>query len=71
MKHLLAALLAAIVGVLTTPAPAPAPVAAPAPMAPCLSEDGSDPGQSFPCVWDAAHRGNGRGTSFVLTGPAE
>jgi hypothetical protein len=71
MNHLLAALLAVVVGVLAAPHTGPAPADAPAPMAPCLSEDGSDPGQSFPCVWDAAHRGNGQGTSFVLTGPAE
>lgn len=46
------------------------PVATPAPtMAACQEEDGSTPGQAFPCLWDAAHQGNGRGESFVLVGP--
>jgi hypothetical protein len=35
---------------------------APAPLAACVSED--SPG---PCYWDADTRGNGRGTSFVVT----
>ncbi len=39
-------------------------------MAVCLSEDGSDPGQEFPCRWEAANQGNGRGDDFTLTGPA-
>ena len=46
----------------------PAPVSAPVP---CTSEDGSDPGQAFPCRWDATLQGNGRGTSFQLDGPAD
>lgn len=33
----------------------------------CTQEDGSDPGQQFPCHWDAALMGNGQGTSFVMT----
>lgn len=35
---------------------------------PCTVEDGSAPGQAFPCYWDAAHQGNGIGRSYVLTG---
>lgn len=33
----------------------------------CTSEDGSAPGQEFPCLWDAQAQGNGQGTSYVLT----
>ncbi len=48
----------------------PAPVSVPVPVpVPCTSEDGSDPGQAFPCRWDATLQGNGRGTSFRLAGP--
>jgi hypothetical protein len=36
----------------------------------CLSEDGSTPGQSFPCRWEAAHQGNGQGETYTLDGPA-
>jgi hypothetical protein len=36
----------------------------------CLSEDGSGPGQEFPCRWEAASLGNGQGDDFTLTGPA-
>lgn len=36
-------------------------------LAPCSTEDGSTPGQAFPCVWDAATHGNGHGLSYVLT----
>lgn len=32
----------------------------------CTVEDGSLPGQMFPCIWDAATMGNGEGVSFVL-----
>ena len=39
-------------------------------MAACELEDGSTPGQSLPCVWDASRQGNGRGQSFVIGGPA-
>lgn len=48
-----------------------APVAGtPAPAyAACTEEDGSAPGQAFPCAWDATTRGNGQGESYVLTGP--
>jgi hypothetical protein len=35
----------------------------------CMAEDGSTPGQTFPCRWDAHYQGNGRGDSFTLTGP--
>lgn len=35
-------------------------------MTPCTEEDGSLPGQTFPCVWDAEQTGNGEGCSFVL-----
>ena len=42
----------------TTPAPVPAPTT---PYVPCAEED--SPG---PCYWDAAGRGNGQGTSFIV-----
>ena len=46
----------------TTPAPVPAPTtAALTPYVPCAEED--SPG---PCYWDAARRGNGHGTSFIV-----
>jgi hypothetical protein len=32
----------------------------------CTIEDGSLPGQAFPCYWDAATSGNGQGTSFIM-----
>lgn len=32
----------------------------------CTQEDGSTPGQQFPCQWDAALMGNGQGQSFTL-----
>lgn len=32
----------------------------------CTIEDGSLPGQIFPCLWDAQASGNGLGYSFVL-----
>jgi hypothetical protein len=35
----------------------------------CMAEDGSTPGQTFPCRWDARYQGNGLGESFTLTGP--
>ena len=45
-----------------TPAPVPAPATAPlSPYVPCAEED--SPG---PCYWDAARRGNGQGTSFIV-----
>ena len=44
----------------TTPAPAPA-TAPLSPYVPCAEEDA--PG---PCYWDAARRGNGQGTSFIV-----
>ena len=44
----------------TTSAPVPA-TAALTPYVPCAEED--SPG---PCYWDAARRGNGHGTSFVI-----
>lgn len=33
----------------------------------CMAEDGSTPGQTFPCRWDARYQGNGAGESFTLT----
>jgi len=33
----------------------------------CLSEDGSTPGQEFPCRWEAANLGNGQGDDYTLT----
>lgn len=50
-------------------APATAPSAAPAlpaGLVSCTEEDGSAPGQAFPCRWDAAAHGNGAGESFTL-----
>lgn len=44
---------------------APAP-ALPAGLVPCTEEDGSVPGQAFPCRWDATAHGNGKGQSFTL-----
>ena len=41
--------------------------ALPAPMAPCMAEDGSTPGQAFPCMWDAQAMGNGQGISYTLS----
>ena len=32
----------------------------------CTIEDASDPGQVFPCMWNAATEGNGTGCSFVM-----
>ena len=74
MRHTItrAASLATILGALalTVPgAPWSAPIAGhavPASLAVCAEEDGSTPGQTFPCVWDATTRGNGQGSSFVL-----
>jgi len=39
------------------------------PVAACMSEDGSDPRQTFPCRWDAASMCNGRGESYTLSAP--
>jgi len=36
----------------------------------CQAEDGSTPGQVFPCYWDATHQGNGRGAFYLLAEPA-
>jgi hypothetical protein len=33
----------------------------------CMAEDGSTPGQTFPCRWDARYQGNGLGVTFTLT----
>jgi len=33
----------------------------------CTEEDGSTPGQAFPCLWEAPTQGNKQGTSYVLT----
>jgi len=35
----------------------------------CQEEDGSTPGQQFPCLWNAAAQGNRQGYSFFLTKP--
>lgn len=45
----------------------PVPTTAADAMAPCTEEDGSDPGQIFPCAWDGGS--NGRGRHYVLTAP--
>jgi hypothetical protein len=55
--HRRAAVVAALAAVLVAPAPADAART----FEPCRFEDG--PG---PCVWDAKHRGNGRGDSFIV-----
>jgi hypothetical protein len=54
----------------TTTAPLPAPAPAPESLPPCLEEDGSTPGQAFPCRWDGTTQGNGQGDSYTLPGPA-
>jgi len=33
----------------------------------CTEEDGSEPGQPFPCLWEAPLHGNHTGMSYVLT----
>ena len=64
---LLAFILSLIVSLISplspsAPAPVPAPTTAPlSPYVPCAEED--SPG---PCYWDAARRGNGQGTSFIV-----
>lgn len=75
-RDILTAALAALAVVLTgltgagvahaahTTAGTPAPA-----YAVCADEDGSGPGQVFPCRWDATQQGNGMGDSYVLTGP--
>jgi hypothetical protein len=72
MSHLrtIVAALAVLALALSATLSTPAPVAGgPAPAyAPCTEEDGSTPGQVFPCAWDAATQGNGTGRSYVLTG---
>lgn len=35
----------------------------------CGEEDGSTPGQPFPCRWEAAEQGNGHGLTYTLAGP--
>ena len=57
----IAALFAAAVVAMSLPVAAYAAIsAAPKPLQPCASEDSSGP-----CVWDAAHMGNGEGQSFI------
>lgn len=52
----------------TETAPTPAPVSAAMPH--CAVEDGSSPGQAFPCVWDGLVDGNGSGAWYILAEPA-
>jgi hypothetical protein len=33
----------------------------------CTEEDGSAPGQPFPCLWQGSAEGNTEGTTYVLT----
>lgn len=40
-------------------------------VAACQEEDGSTPGQPFPCRWEAAEQGNGHGLTYTLTAPGE
>lgn len=61
---LLISLIVSIISPLSPSAPAPVPAPATAPLSPyvpCADED--SPG---PCYWDAARRGNGQGTSFIV-----
>ena len=61
---LLISLIVSIISPLSPSAPAPVPAPATAPLSPyvpCSEED--SPG---PCYWDAASRGNGQGTSFIV-----
>ena len=61
---LLISLIVSIISPLSPSAPAPVPApttAALTPYVPCAEED--SPG---PCYWDAASRGNGNGTSFIV-----
>ena len=61
---LLISLIVSIISPLSPSAPAPVPAPATAPLSPyvpCAEED--SPG---PCYWDAARRGNGHGTSFIV-----
>jgi hypothetical protein len=64
----------AVVGAALWSAPVSASVAPPvgAPhwtdgVAVCMAEDGSTPGQTFPCEWNARYQGDHRGESFTLT----
>ena len=55
-------LIVSLISPLSPSAPAPVPATAPlSPYVPCAEED--SPG---PCYWDAASRGNGQGTSFIV-----
>lgn len=51
------------------------PVAIPGRSAPayatCQEEDGSTPGQAFPCYWDGRTMGNGAGQSYLLAEPID
>ena len=61
---LLISLIVSLISPLSPSAPAPVPAPATAaltPYVPCAEED--SPG---PCYWDAASRGNGQGTSFIV-----
>ena len=40
-----------------------------APIADCMSEDGSGAGQQYPCYWDGKRMGNGKGSSYFILGP--
>lgn len=69
---MIAAIVAALVavagaGVPVDPYRAAAPIGNDANYPVCTVEDGSAPGQPFPCYWDGG--ANGRGDHYVLTGP--
>lgn len=70
-KGLVALTLLSFVVHIVTPTSDRSPSVPPAPVrvVPCLEEDGSTPGQAFPCVWNAESYGNHRGHSYVLTQP--
>ncbi len=73
MRRTLAAITTAVViaGAALAGAITPTTAGHPAPaLATCLEEDGSTPGQPFPCAWNGRTMGNGQGSSYVLTEPA-
>jgi hypothetical protein len=36
----------------------------------CIADDGSTPGQVFPCRWDSRYQDNGQGGTYTLDRPA-
>jgi hypothetical protein len=56
----------ATVGTHTATATATATAQPVHPIVPCTEEDGSAPGQAFPCRWDADVQGNGKGQTYLI-----